>query len=145
MFWTFQKNCSLNGKRIRLALVSASGTPMATNLSFLYLRALRTSKIWFLGEKWFILMGRMFPNVENMIYWLLVKNVWGSNRGSNWRSQVSGLSSQVSCLRCQVSEIDAIANQIYKFVQRCYRLPDFHFLTDAIAHQICPFHNWCYR
>ena len=40
-----------NVKRMRLALVSASGTPMVTNLSFLQFRALGTSKIGFLGEK----------------------------------------------------------------------------------------------
>ena len=40
-----------NVKRIRLALVSASGTPMVTNLSFLQFRALGTSKIGFLSEK----------------------------------------------------------------------------------------------
>ena len=40
-----------NAKRIRLALVSASGTPMVTNLSFLLFRALGISKIGFLGEK----------------------------------------------------------------------------------------------
>ena len=40
-----------NAKRMRLASVSASGTPTATNLSFWPLRALGTSKIGFLGEK----------------------------------------------------------------------------------------------
>ena len=40
-----------NVKRIRLALVSASGTPMVTNLSFWQFRALGTSKIGFIGEK----------------------------------------------------------------------------------------------
>ena len=38
-------------KIMRLALVSASGTPMATNLSFWLLRDLGTSKIGFFGEK----------------------------------------------------------------------------------------------
>ena len=57
-----------NPTRVRLALVSASGTPMVTNLSFLQFRALGTSKIGFLGEKRFILTGAMFPNVENTIY-----------------------------------------------------------------------------
>ena len=55
-------------KRMRLALVSASGTPTATNFSFLQFRARGTWKIRFLGEKRFILTGRMFPNDENTIY-----------------------------------------------------------------------------
>ena len=66
---------------------------MATNLSFWPLRAIVTSKIGFLGERWFILTGRMFPNVENTIYWRFVKLFSGV------QLEVSGLSSQVSGLR----------------------------------------------
>ena len=54
--WGNNKNKMLseqlsNAKRMRLALVSASGMPAATNLSFWPLRALGTSKIGFLCEK----------------------------------------------------------------------------------------------
>ena len=34
---------------------------------------------------------------------------------------------------------DAIAYQILTPFDRCYRLPDVHFLTDAIAYQIFNF------
>ena len=53
---------------MRLALVSAPGTPTVTNLSFWLLRALGTSKIGFLGEQSLILTGRMSPDVEDTIY-----------------------------------------------------------------------------
>ena len=56
-----------NLKTMRLALVSASGTPTATNLSFWRLRALGTSKIGFLGKQVFMLTERMFPDVNNTI------------------------------------------------------------------------------
>ena len=86
-----------NVKRIRLALVSAPGTPMAASLTFSPLRAIGTLKIGFLNEKWFILTGRMFPNVENMIYWIFVKLFSGVQ--PTVHLEVSGLSSQVSGVR----------------------------------------------
>ena len=98
---------------MRLALVSAPGTPMATNLSFWPLRALGTSKIGFLVEKWLTLMGRIFADVENTIYWLFVKLFLGVQP---WvHLEVSGFRSQLSGLMCQVSETGAVASQIFDF------------------------------
>ena len=91
----------------------------------------------------------------------------GSNRGSIWRSQVSGLSSQVSGVRSQKLMLsltrcarlltDAIAYQIFIlltvaiayemfiFLTDAIAYQIYTFLTDAIAYQICPFYIWCYR
>ena len=100
-------------KRMRLALVSAYGMRTVTNLSFWRLWALGISKIGFLIEKWFILMGRMFPDVENTICWKFVKLFSGVQPGV--QLEVSCLSSQVSGLRAR-SQVSGVRSQVCIYV-----------------------------
>ena len=93
---------------MRLALVSAPGTPTVTNLSFWHLRALGTLKIGIFSEKGFILTARMFPDVKHTIYCFFVKlfsgvQPWVQLEVSGLRFQVSGIRYQVSGLGSRVS------------------------------------------
>ena len=98
-----------------MALVSTSGTPTATNLSFLPIGALGTSKIGFLdganvseGRKYDLLTfcEIIFGDPTGGPNGGLRSQVSGSglrSKVSGLRSQVSGLRSQFSGLRSQVS------------------------------------------
>ena len=102
-----------NVKRMRLAIASPSGTPTATNLSFLLFRALGTSKIGFLGEKHIIFDGANVSERRKYDLFTFCEIIFGVPTGgptgglrsqvSGHRSQVLGVRSQASCLRFYVS------------------------------------------
>ena len=85
---------------MRLALVSASGTPTATNLSFWRLGALGTSKIGFLGQ----VINFDGANVSELRKYDLL-TFCGIISGGPTGGPTGGLRFQVSALRSQVSGI----------------------------------------
>ena len=119
-----------NVKRMRLALVSASGTPTTTNLPFLASSGPRDIENRIPWWKMIHFDGVNVSECGKYDLLIFCEMIFGeSNRESKWRFQVSGLRSQVSGLRSQVYI------HIYIYIYILYKYIEYLALKTIIIQQ----------